>query len=225
MLRRQRLTEERAWRSARNGQGPWWNSGASHMNAAFPKRFFDALGLISLLDTQRRLQPDAPHWERVIAWLHEKMPIDHPRPAIVHNDYRFDNVILDADNPMRIIGVLDWEMTTLGDPLMDLGNSLAYWIEANDPPPVQLMRHQPSNAPGMLTRRQFVEYYAERAGISLDNFDYYYCYGLFRLAGIIQQIYYRFHHGQTQDKRFVQFIHMNRLLEQMTLQVVGKSSL
>jgi aminoglycoside phosphotransferase (APT) family kinase protein len=89
----------------------------------------------------------------------------------VHNDYRFDNVILDADNPMRIIGVLDWEMATLGDPLMDLGNSLAYWIEAGDPAPVQLMRRQPSNAPGMLTRRQFVDYYAERAGIRLDNFD------------------------------------------------------
>ena len=101
----------------------------------------------------------------MIAWLHDKMPADHPRPGIVHNDYRFDNVILDAENPMRIIGVLDWEMTTLGDPLMDLGNSLAYWIEANDPPPVQLMRRQPSNAPGMLTRRQFVDYYAERAGI------------------------------------------------------------
>ncbi|MFJ4344348.1 phosphotransferase family protein [Pseudomonas sp. NPDC089401] len=174
---------------------------------------------------EKALTPDAPRWEKVIAWLREKMPADHPRPGIIHNDYRFDNVILDADNPMRIIGVLDWEMATIGDPLMDLGNSLAYWIEASDPAPVQLMRRQPSNAPGMLTRRQFVDYYAERAGIRLDNFDYYYCYGLFRLAGIVQQIYYRFYHGQTQDKRFAQFIHMNRLLEQMSLQVIGKSPL
>lgn len=174
---------------------------------------------------EKALTPDAPHWQHVTAWLHEKMPADHPRPGIVHNDYRFDNVILDADNPMRIIGVLDWEMATLGDPLMDLGNSLAYWIEAGDPAPVQLMRRQPSNAPGMLSRRQFVDYYAERAGIRLENFDFYYCYGLFRLAGIVQQIYYRYYHGQTQDKRFAQFIHMNRLLEQMTLQVIAKSSL
>jgi len=116
-------------------------------------------------------------------------------------------------------------MATLGDPLMDLGNSLAYWIQADDPAPVQLMRRQPSNAAGMLTRRQFVDYYAERAGIDLDNFDFYYCYGLFRLAGIVQQIYFRYFHGQTQDKRFAQFIHMNRLLEQMTLQVIAKSSL
>lgn len=174
---------------------------------------------------EKALTPDAPRWEEVIVWLREKMPADHARPGIVHNDYRFDNVILDANNPMRIIGVLDWEMATIGDPLMDLGNSLAYWIEANDPAPVQLMRRQPSNAPGMLTRRQFVDYYAERAGIRIDNFDFYYCYGLFRLAGIVQQIYYRFFHGQTQDKRFAQFIHMNRLLEQMSLQLIGKSTL
>ncbi|MGX1126998.1 phosphotransferase family protein [Pseudomonas sp. HLS-6 TE3448] len=174
---------------------------------------------------EKALTPDAPRWEAVVAWLREKMPADHARPGIIHNDYRFDNVILDAANPMRIIGVLDWEMTTLGDPLMDLGNTLAYWIEATDPAPVQLMRRQPSNAPGMLTRRQFVDYYAERAGITIDNIDFYYTYGLFRLAGIIQQIYYRFYHGQTQDKRFAPFIHMNRLLEHMSLQVIEKSSL
>ena len=174
---------------------------------------------------ERALTPDAPGWEPVKAWLREKMPADHPKPGIVHNDYRFDNVILDPDNPMQIIGVLDWEMTTIGDPLMDLGNTLAYWIEADDPAPVQLMRKQPSNAPGMLTRREFVDYYAERAGIRIDNFDYYYTYGLFRLAGIIQQIYYRYFHGQTQDKRFARFVQLNALLEQMCLQVIHKSKL
>ncbi|PIB42991.1 aminoglycoside phosphotransferase [Pseudomonas sp. 2822-15] len=174
---------------------------------------------------EKALTPDAPSWEKVRAWLNDKMPADHPTASIVHNDYRFDNVILDPHNPMQIIGVLDWELTTLGDPLMDLGNTLAYWIEAADPAPVQLMRRQPSNAPGMLTRRQFVDYYAERSGIRIDNFDFYYTYGLFRLAGIVQQIYYRFFHGQTQDKRFAQFIHMNKLLEQMSLNVIAKSAL
>jgi aminoglycoside phosphotransferase (APT) family kinase protein len=173
----------------------------------------------------KALTPDAPAWDKVRDWLLEKMPADHPVSSIVHNDYRFDNVILDPANPMQIIGVLDWELTTLGDPLMDLGNTLAYWIEADDPAPVQLMRRQPSHAPGMLSRRQFVDYYAERSGIAIDNFDFYYTYGLFRLAGIVQQIYYRFFHGQTQDKRFAQFIHMNKLLEHMALQVIGKSSL
>ncbi|MEM8305729.1 phosphotransferase, partial [Morganella morganii] len=86
---------------------------------------------------------------------------DHHKPGIVHNDYRFDNVILDPENPMQIIGVLDWELATLGDPLMDLGNTLAYWVEAGDPAPVQLTRRQPSHLPGMLTRREFADYYAE----------------------------------------------------------------
>lgn len=174
---------------------------------------------------EKAMTPDAPAWEQVRQWLVAKMPADSPTSSIVHNDYRFDNVILDPANPMHIIGVLDWELTTLGDPLMDLGNTLAYWIEADDPAPVQLMRRQPSNAPGMLTRQAFVDYYAERAGVRIDNFDFYYTYGLFRLAGIVQQIYYRFFHGQTQDKRFAQFIHMNRLLEQMSLSVIEKSSL
>lgn len=174
---------------------------------------------------EKALTPDAPSWEPVKAWLKDKMPADHPKPGIVHNDYRFDNVILDPNDPMRIIGVLDWELTTIGDPLMDLGNTLAYWIEAGDPAPVQLMRRQPSNAPGMLTRQEFVDYYVERAGIDIPSFDFYYTYGLFRLAGIVQQIYYRFYHGQTQDKRFAQFVQMNKLLEHMSLQVIGKSRL
>lgn len=174
---------------------------------------------------EKALTPDAPLWTEVKAWLNDKMPADHPRSSIVHNDYRFDNVLLDPNNPQQIIGVLDWELTTLGDPLMDLGNSLAYWIEANDPAPVQLMRRQPSNAPGMLTRQEFADYYAQRAEIKIDCIDFYYCYGLFRLAGIVQQIYYRFYHGQTQDKRFAQFVHMNKLLEQMSLQVIKQSRL
>lgn len=174
---------------------------------------------------EKAMTPDAPAWQQVKAWLVDKMPADSPASSIVHNDYRFDNVILDPAEPMRIIGVLDWELTTLGDPLMDLGNTLAYWVQADDPLAVQMTRRQPSNAPGMLTRQAFVDYYAERSGIRIDNFDFYYTYGLFRLAGIVQQIYYRFFHGQTQDKRFARFIDMNRLLEQMSLGVIAKSSL
>ncbi|PXC07610.1 phosphotransferase family protein, partial [Pseudomonas aeruginosa] len=175
---------------------------------------------------EKALTPDAPLWEPVKAWLKDKQPADHHKPGIVHNDYRFDNVILDPDNPMQIIGVLDWELATLGDPLMDLGNTLAYWVEAGDPAPVQLTRRQPSHLPGMLTRREFADYYAERAGIPpIDNLDFYYTYGLFRLAGIVQQIYYRYYHGQTQDKRFAQFVQMNKLLEQMSLQAIERSRL
>jgi aminoglycoside phosphotransferase (APT) family kinase protein len=174
---------------------------------------------------ERAATPDAPAWEEVKAWLRAKMPADHSKSSIVHNDYRFDNVILNPDNPMEIIGVLDWEMTTLGDPLMDLGNTLAYWVEADDSAERQATRRQPSNAPGMLTRKEFAAYYAERAGIQINNLDYYYTYGMFRLAGIVQQIYYRYYHGQTQDKRFARFIDMNALLERECLQVIENSTL
>lgn len=171
------------------------------------------------------LTPDAPGWAPVMAWLRDKRPADSGRASLIHNDYRFDNVILDPANPMRITGVLDWELATLGDPLMDLGNCLAYWVQADDPQAVQLTRRQPSNAPGMLTRAEMVAYYAERSAISVGNFDFYYVHGLFRLAGIVQQIYYRYFHGQTRDPRFAQFVAMNALLEQMSLQVISRSTL
>ncbi|SEL38248.1 Predicted kinase, aminoglycoside phosphotransferase (APT) family [Atopomonas hussainii] len=174
---------------------------------------------------EKAITPDVPQWDSVKTWLREKMPADHAKPGIVHNDYRFDNVLLDPADPMNIIGVLDWELTTIGDPLMDLGNTLAYWIEAGDPQPMQMMRRQPSNAPGMLTRAEFAAYYAEKAGIELPCINFYYCYGLFRLAGIVQQIYYRYYHGQTQDKRFAQFSMMNKLLEQVALNVIKQSQL
>ncbi|WP_017939966.1 phosphotransferase family protein [Zestomonas thermotolerans] len=174
---------------------------------------------------EKALTPDAPLWEPVKAWLRDKMPADHHKPGIVHNDYRFDNVILDPADPLKIIGVLDWELATIGDPLMDLGNTLAYWVQADDPAPIQMMRRQPSHLPGMLTRRQFVDYYAERTGIRIEEFDFYYLYGLFRLAGIMQQIYYRFYHGQTKDQRFAIFIQANKALEQFSLQLIDKSRL
>ena len=96
--------------------------------------------------------PDVPDCEAVMAWLVETMPPDHPRPALIHNDYKFDNVILDPNDPTRIIGVLDWEMATLGDPLMDLGTSLAYWIQPDDPPEVLSSRLSPTLWPGTPTR-------------------------------------------------------------------------
>jgi len=175
---------------------------------------------------EKALTPDAPQWQAVKAWLNDKMPADHPTSSIVHNDYRFDNVILDPNNPMQIIGVLDWELTTLGDPLMDLGNTLAYWIEADDPAPVQFDASPTEPRSGHADSPRISSITTLNVQASKSTiFDFYYTYGLFRLAGIVQQIYYRFFHGQTQDKRFAQFIHMNKLLEQMSLQVISKSSL
>jgi len=146
--------------------------------------------------------PDAPTCEGIMQWLHDHMPPDFARPAVIHNDYKFDNVVLNPDNPLEIIGVLDWEMATIGDPLMDLGSSLGYWVQADDPPEVQLAGMLPTNLPGALTRAEMVERYADKAGITIDNFDFYYYFGIFRIAVIMQQIYYRSYHGQTSDPRF-----------------------
>ncbi len=169
--------------------------------------------------------PDSPEFTAVMEWLADKMPDHETGASVIHNDYRFDNVIFDPRNPLRIIGVLDWEMATIGDPLMDLGNMLAYWVEASDPPPVQMMRMQPSHLPGMLTRRECVEYYAERSGRNVEAFDFYYVYGLFRLAVIMQQIYYRYFHGQTKDKRFASFIHLIGLIEKLCTAQIEQSDL
>ncbi len=147
---------------------------------------------------------DVPTCERIIAWLEEHMPVESGA-CLIHNDFKFDNVILDPDDVTRITGVLDWEMAAIGDPLMDLGASLAYWVERGDPEPLKAIRMQPTTVPGMMTREEVVTRYAERTGRAIEDFTYYYVYGLFRLAGIAQQIYARYKLGQTKNERFAGF--------------------
>jgi aminoglycoside phosphotransferase (APT) family kinase protein len=143
--------------------------------------------------------PNSPDGEAVMAWLRENQPGD-VRTCVIHNDFRFDNAVL--DDGLNTIGVLDWEMATLGDPLMDLAGSLTYWIQADDDETAQLARKQPSHLPGMPTRRELVEYYCDRTGVKADNWLFYDVFGAFRLAVIMQQIYYRFHSGQTHNPAF-----------------------
>jgi aminoglycoside phosphotransferase (APT) family kinase protein len=166
--------------------------------------------------------PDAPDFEEVMSWLHDKMPPESVSPSLIHNDYKFDNVVLDPDNPLKIIGVLDWEMATIGDPLMDLGSSLAYWVEKGDPQAMGAIRTLPTNIDGALTRKEMVACYAERSGRNVDNFDFYYCFGLFRLAGIAQQIYYRYYHGQTKDERFGMLVFAVKILEETARRVMDR---
>lgn len=168
---------------------------------------------------------DAPDCETVMAWLNDKMPQDTDHPTIVHNDYKFDNVVLDPAKPEKIIGVLDWEMTTYGDPLLDLGNSLAYWVEENDPDEMQMIRTMPTNIPGALTRQEILNHYEKRTGRSTEQFDFYYCFGLFRLAVIAQQIYYRYYHKITDNKRFATLIYAVIALEKTALKVIESSDL
>jgi len=155
---------------------------------------------------------NVPRFGRVIAWLRDHTP-DDVATCVIHNDFRLDNVVLDPDDPTRVVGVLDWEMATLGDPLMDLGNSLAYWVQADDDFVVRSMRRQPTHLPGMLTRREVVDYYCDRMGMAPANWTFYEVYGLFRLAVIAQQIYYRYHHGQTRNPAFRRFWLMAHYLD------------
>lgn len=147
---------------------------------------------------------NVPSFKKVIAWLEANRPADVAN-CIIHNDWRLDNVVLSADDPGEIIAVLDWEMATLGDPLMDLGATLAYWIEPGEKGLAERFRMQPSNLPGMLSRAELVELYSERSGLAIDDFRFYEVYGYFRLAGIIQQIYKRYHDGETTNPRFKNF--------------------
>ncbi len=169
--------------------------------------------------------PDAPDFEDVMTWLYEKMPPESPHVSVIHNDYRFDNVVLHPDDPFRIVGVLDWEMATIGDPLMDLGGALAYWTDRDDPPDMHAIRMIPTHLPGMFTRQEFIKRYSEKMGIPVEKSDFYYCFGMFRLAGIAQQIYWRFYHGQTKDERFKLMIVAVQVLEAACRRLIEKSSL
>ncbi len=148
---------------------------------------------------------DVSDFEAVMGWLAANRPEREVAIRVIHGDYRFDNVVLDPADPFRVIGVLDWEMATLGDPLMDLGNSLAYWVEAGDDEYFRATRRQPTNAPGMLTRQEVVAHYAGRTGLPVANFDFYLIFGLFRVAVIVQQIWRRYREGATRDPQFAQF--------------------
>jgi aminoglycoside phosphotransferase (APT) family kinase protein len=159
--------------------------------------------------------PDAPDCEAIMSWLQRHMPPDSENPTIIHNDFKLDNVVLDKEDPTKIIGVLDWEMATIGDPLMDLGSSLAYWVEAGDPAERQAIRTIPTHLEGALARKQVIEHYAELSGRSIEDFSFYYCFGLFRLAVIAQQIYYRYYQGQTKDERFKVLIYAVGVLEKV----------
>ncbi len=163
---------------------------------------------------------DAPDFKIIMEWLKDKMPEDTEYPSIVHNDYKLDNIVLDIEQPDKIIGVLDWEMATFGDPLMDLGNCLAYWIEKDDPEDMQIIRTMPTNLDGALTRREILDLYEKKTGRSIENFDFYYCFGLFRLAVIAQQIYCRYFKGITDNKRFGNLIFVVKALEKAALRVI-----
>jgi len=177
---------------------------------------YDALGLGDLGKPQGYLERQVKGWigryhnsathdlsevERISAWLTQHIP-ESSDATIIHNDYKYDNVVLDSNDITKIVGVLDWEMCTLGDPLSDLGTTLAYWTDPSDPDELQEVRSAPTTIPGTLTRTQLAQRYAQASGRSIHDMAFYLAFARFKVAVIVQQIYYRYERGLTHDERF-----------------------
>lgn len=139
--------------------------------------------------------------EKLAGWLSRQTPPDRGR-ALIHNDYKYDNVVFAPSDLSRIVAVLDWEMATIGDPLMDLGTTLGYWVDADDPEEWQRCGFGLTALSGNLNRRQLLDYYARLTGRPVDDFVFYFASGLLKIAVIVQQIYYRYRQGLTTDQRF-----------------------
>lgn len=166
---------------------------------------------------------DIPGMERMGSWLAQQMTSLPPAGAtLIHNDYRYDNMILDPQDLTNILAVLDWEMCTLGDPLMDLGTTLGYWVEADDPDFMHRLDFSPTTLPGNLGRAALVQEYATVSGRDVGNIVFYYVYGLFKLAVIIQQIYTRYQSGHTQDPRFADLLQVVQACARIGVQAMER---
>jgi len=167
---------------------------------------------------------EIPEITRVIDWLKKNMPKSAPA-TLVHGDYKYDNLVLDPNDLSRIIGVLDWEMATIGDPLVDLGIALGYWVNADDPDGLKDAAFGPTFAPGSYPRRKLADRYAEITGRDVSNIAYYVTFALFKIAVVVQQIYYRYVKGHTQDERFKPLILMVVLLSRTAEIMIGKGKI
>ncbi len=178
----------------------------------YPDRFLERQ-VKSWIERYWRAQTDIiSQVEPLTSWLTEHIPAS-PSPTLIHNDYKLNNMILQTDNLSTVVAVLDWEMATIGDPLLDLAISLSYWVTADDPQELQTLLPTVTTMPGFISRRQFMELYAQKSGRDLSSMHFYLTFAYFKLAVILQQIYARWRHGQTQDERFAGFgVHVRSLL-------------
>jgi len=152
---------------------------------------------------QRSKTTEVPEMDRLAQWLIAELPPNPIRPAVVHGDFKLDNLMLDAGRPERLVAVFDWEMSALGDPLVDLGILLAYWVSIA--PAGSDALSTVTSRPGWFTRDELIDRYQARSGRDLSRLLYFEVFALFKIAVVIQQIYYRFAIGQTDDPRFARF--------------------
>ena len=151
---------------------------------------------------------DFPAIDQLAGWLAQHLPADSSRAALIHNDYKYDNLVLAPGDLSRVVAVLDWEMATVGDPLMDFGTSLGYWVETTDPDEWQRHGFGLTNLPGSFTRVELLDHYSKRTGRRIDDPVFYFAYGLLKIAVIVQQIYFRYQKGLTRDPRFAGLIEL-----------------
>ncbi len=159
---------------------------------------------------------DLPSMDALARWLAAELPADADAdPSLIHNDYKYDNVVLDPADHSRIVAVLDWEMATLGSPRMDLGTTLGYWVEESDDARLRGAAFGPTDLPGSLTRAGVVERYEERSGRRVERPVFYRVFGMFKIAVIVQQIFARYQRGSTQDPRFAALGYFVELLAEV----------
>lgn len=166
----------------------------------------------------------APEFAALATWLRARIP-EESGASLIHNDYKLDNLVLDPGDPTRILGVLDWEMSTVGDPLMDLGTTLAYWVEAGDSEELRRIAFGPTMLEGAMTRKELVLRYSQKTGRDVSNALYYYAFGLFKTAVVLQQIHYRYRHGLTNDARFSGLGESARILARAGLAAIETGSI
>ena len=167
---------------------------------------------------------DLPEVDTIAGWMQQHMP-PAGGAALIHNDYKYDNLVLNPDNPTEIIGLLDWEMSTIGDPLTDLGTALAYWVDPGDSDELQEIRWGPTTCAGSLTRAGLVERYALKTRRDVTHMPFYLAFARFKVAVIVQQIYYRYHHGLTQDPRFAKMPGVVKALLRASLEAAHSDSI
>jgi aminoglycoside phosphotransferase (APT) family kinase protein len=159
-----------------------------------------------------------------MGWLADHIPKESGS-ALIHNDFKYDNLVLDVSNLSKVIAVLDWEMSTLGDPLMDLGTTLGYWVNQNDPDWLQRLALSPTTIAGNPSRHEIAQQYALKSGMDLGEIVFYYVFGLFKISVITQQIYFRYKKGYTQDRRFASLIEVVKGLSTMAILAIEKRRL
>jgi aminoglycoside phosphotransferase (APT) family kinase protein len=165
---------------------------------------------------------DIAAMNEVAAWMQQNIPTVSST-SFIHNDFKYDNLVLDPTDLPSIISVLDWEMATVGDPLMDLGTTLAYWAQANDAD--ALKPFSLTWMPGNLTRHEVVNHYQQQSGIAINNMVFYYVFGAFKVGVICQQIYHRFKNGLTKDPRFASLIHVINACGENARRAIEKNSI